>query len=309
MSKGVVVTALVALVLGVGLAHLGHNITNILDGIIGFLTRDRGQRPHHPTITMVDAAAPRDMLPPAPDMAIKPGKIFTNGPMAPLGTAKTVCFTFDDGTCGNTYADAEMCTCEGVHCTFLLVGEQLDKYPDDVMALRSGGHEVGIHGQQHKIQWKTKLKRGATVQEVFESEILSPQARLEALLGYKVTLVRPPFGKPALTRELEEYILGRGFNIALWSADSKDSESIQDIRARAPMPPTVASHPTVAPQTRVRTTMKSVAPSPPSPNSTKPRRYPTMGAAVRGHTTRVDASTHSLCVFKQKPRGNSPQSP
>lgn len=99
-----------------------------------------------------------------------------------------VALTFDDGPHPEgTPAVLEILSGAGVHATFFLVGEQVERLPELALRIASEGHVVGLHGYRHRNQLRVPpaalakdLDRGAAV--------------IAELAGAWPTLYRPPYG-------------------------------------------------------------------------------------------------------------------
>src|SRR4051794_28550205 len=72
-----------------------------------------------------------------------------------LGIARSleagVAITFDDGPHPQgTPAVLEVLDRAGVHATFFLVGEQVERRPALAAEIAAAGHRVAVHGQRHR---------------------------------------------------------------------------------------------------------------------------------------------------------------
>jgi peptidoglycan/xylan/chitin deacetylase (PgdA/CDA1 family) len=62
-----------------------------------------------------------------------------------------VALTFDDGPDPRTTPAVLALLAEaGVHATFFLVGEQVERFPEIAAQIASAGHEIGVHGYRHR---------------------------------------------------------------------------------------------------------------------------------------------------------------
>jgi len=129
-------------------------------------------------------------------------------------TGEGVALTFDDGPHPDgTPAVLEALAREGVHATFFLVGEQVQRRPELAAHIASEGHEVGVHCFRHRNLLRlgpravrADLERAKTV--ISEATSREPQ------------LYRPPYGilNAAALAEARR----RGWRVLLWSRDGKD---------------------------------------------------------------------------------------
>ncbi len=98
-----------------------------------------------------------------------------------------IALTFDDGPCsGSTEELLDAMGELGVAGTFFCVGENVAMNPDIVRRLVDEGHVVGSHSQRHS--------RGAGISPRDTAHITLAQAELEAVLGQRPRLYRPPWG-------------------------------------------------------------------------------------------------------------------
>jgi peptidoglycan-N-acetylglucosamine deacetylase len=126
----------------------------------------------------------------------------------PPGT-RGVALTFDDGPHPQgTPALLDLLAERGIHATFFLVGQQVERYPEIAARIADEGHVVALHGHRHRNLLRVPpaalardLDRGArTIAEATRREPL---------------LYRPPYGifsPPALG-----IVRSRGWAPLLWS--------------------------------------------------------------------------------------------
>jgi len=144
---------------------------------------------------------PAYALPPEPDVSGLEGK-------------KLVALTFDDGPHGTlTPRLLDFLKEQGVHATFFVVGSSAALYPDIVRRAAAEGHQVGSHSYTHKDLTKVSAQtRG--------EEIERSAALLEELIGYRPTVMRPPYGaQNAAVQNASDVPL------ILWSIDPRDWET------------------------------------------------------------------------------------
>ena len=132
-------------------------------------------------------------------------------PVRALEPAKYVALTFDDGPSGRYtrrllegLAERDACA------TFFLCGYRLETYGALVEDIRSGGHEIGLHGYSHD-----------------DLSVMSPDAILTELENTRallppclINLVRTPGGK--LTDPVRDAAARENLSLIYWSLDPKD---------------------------------------------------------------------------------------
>lgn len=101
----------------------------------------------------------------------------------------------------------------GIQVTFFVVGEWVDKFPDEVKKLHDAGHEVMNHSDTHP--YMSKISEAKRV-----AELRSCNDKIEAITGVRPTLFRPPYGdySNAVIRSVE----AADMTCVQWSVDSLD---------------------------------------------------------------------------------------
>lgn len=74
------------------------------------------------------------------------------------------------------------------HITFFMVGDWVDKYPDQVKKISEKGHEIANHSNTHPHVNNLSLEKNI-------EEIQKCSEKIEKLTGKKVTLYRGPYGE------------------------------------------------------------------------------------------------------------------
>ncbi|MGH2857411.1 MAG: polysaccharide deacetylase family protein [Solirubrobacteraceae bacterium] len=139
---------------------------------------------------------------------------------AALGLQRTmrapgVALTFDDGPHPEgTPAVLEVLAAAGAVATFFVVGEQVARRPQLVAEIIGGGHEVALHGYEHRLQ----LRFGA--REVAEDLERGVTAVREATGGAPPVWHRPPYG--IYSAAGLEWVRAAGMRPLLWSRWGKD---------------------------------------------------------------------------------------
>lgn len=139
-----------------------------------------------------------------------PGVVFVKGDP----TTKQVALTFDDGPDPRfTGQVLDKLEAHDVPATFFVLGMRVNSNPELLTRINNLGHEVGNHTFSHPNLTDASVDQ--LVQEVMDTE----QA-VEAVIGYRPRLFRPPYGfitRPQVERlgELDNSIIG-------WNVDTND---------------------------------------------------------------------------------------
>jgi peptidoglycan/xylan/chitin deacetylase (PgdA/CDA1 family) len=108
--------------------------------------------------------------------------------LAGEGDPGHVALTFDDGPDPAATPDfARLLGERGVRATFFLLGEMVAKAPGLAADLAAAGHEIGVHGWEHR--YLTLRGPRATVDDIRRATDL-----IEAVTGTRPRLFRPPYG-------------------------------------------------------------------------------------------------------------------
>ncbi|MBU0469630.1 MAG: polysaccharide deacetylase family protein [Candidatus Omnitrophica bacterium] len=127
---------------------------------------------------------------------------------------KRVALTFDDGPSLEwTPKILDELKASNIKATFFLVGYHVQKYPDIARRIVAEGHEVGNHGYAHSVMFYY------TPAEI-EEEIKYAEHVIREITGVTTKVFRPP--KAWLQKGIKEKIKSMGYNIVLWSLNSKD---------------------------------------------------------------------------------------
>ncbi len=124
---------------------------------------------------------------------------------------KKVALTFDDGPHPEyTPKLLEGLKKRNVKCTFFLLGENVEMYPDVVKQISEEGHLIGNHTYTH-VQLTTLSDTMAIKELEMTDEAICN------ITGKKVEYVRPPFGSwNKESTMMDSYI------VVLWNVDSRD---------------------------------------------------------------------------------------
>ena len=99
----------------------------------------------------------------------------------------TIALTFDDGPAGYTNELLNVLSANDATATFFVLGELVDRYPDTLKAMKANGCQIGNHTYSHASL--TTLDEDAV-----QKEIEDTKAKVKAITGVNVRLVRPPGG-------------------------------------------------------------------------------------------------------------------
>ena len=102
-----------------------------------------------------------------------------------------------------------------VTCTFFLLTSQCRLYPELVEDIRRAGHEIALHGDDHR------RITGRPYREALRY-LRTARDELEEISGGQVSHYRPPYG----AQSVKSYLAARraGLEIVVWSADAADWE-------------------------------------------------------------------------------------
>lgn len=124
---------------------------------------------------------------------------------------KKIALTFDDGPHPEyTPKLLEGLKKRNVKCTFFLLGENAEMYPDVVKQISEEGHLIGNHTYTH-VQLTTLSN------EMAKKELETTDEVISKITGKNVEYVRPPFGSwNKESTMMDSYI------VVLWNVDSRD---------------------------------------------------------------------------------------
>jgi peptidoglycan-N-acetylglucosamine deacetylase len=127
---------------------------------------------------------------------------------------RILALTFDDGPNPElTPTILDLLKSHNAKATFFVVGKNARKYPEIVDRIRSEGHDLGCHSDQHLNAWKIVPWRAVSdINAGYRA--LSPWLSSDAIF-------RPPHGKMTLVTWLA--IRRRGAKVWWWTLDSGDT--------------------------------------------------------------------------------------
>ena len=126
-----------------------------------------------------------------------------------------VALTFDDGPHATlTPKLLDILKEKGVKATFFVLGQCVNANPEVLQRAAAEGHEIGNHSWDHKSFSKGG---GAGV----AAQVNQANAAIEAAIGKKPTIVRPPYGatNATITKRLNEEF---GMKVIMWDVDPLD---------------------------------------------------------------------------------------
>lgn len=126
--------------------------------------------------------------------------------------------TFDDGPLpGTTDALAEVLATHDAKAVFFVLGTRVKRDPGLVRELAAAGHEIGLHGLDHR------TVRGMSPRQAFDW-LQRGRGELTDVLGSRVDWFRPPHGAQS---PLTRVMAGRlGMGTVLWSGTTWDWKDV-----------------------------------------------------------------------------------
>ena len=133
---------------------------------------------------------------------------------------KVVALTFDDGPSPQwTPLILDELKKANVKATFFMLGEHVKKYPQVARRVAAEGHDIGNHTYSHHVLIYYKM-------DELESEIKQAENVIRQVTGKTTVFFRPP--KAWLTGEEKQKIKELGYQVVLWSLNSKDWVTFDD---------------------------------------------------------------------------------
>lgn len=133
---------------------------------------------------------------------------------------KVVALTFDDGPSPVwTPQILDALKKADVKATFFMIGEYVEKYPQIARTVADEGHDIGNHSYDHKVLIYYRM-------DTLEREINEAEKVIQDVTGIKTRYFRPP--KAWLTYQEKEKIKEMGYEIVLWTLNSKDWVTFDD---------------------------------------------------------------------------------
>ncbi|MCM3690841.1 polysaccharide deacetylase family protein [Neobacillus niacini] len=143
---------------------------------------------------------------------------------------KVIALTFDDGPTKNVDQILPLLNKYKAKATFFLIGNDIEKYPEEAKKLVEAGHQIGNHTYSHE---RMVLKSPSFIKEEIEKT-----DRLIRKYGYKSEIdFRPPYGKKLVG--LPYYLYKNKRETIMWSlepdtyytsADEKVNDVVENIK-------------------------------------------------------------------------------
>ena len=129
------------------------------------------------------------------------------------GIDRNIALTFDDGPHALYTAEILDILAEyGVHATFFVIGENVDRCPELLAREIAEGHEVGNHTQSHPLK--------NLPQEQMEAEISACETTIGEWIDQGTRLFRPPGG--IISQTVMTLAESHQYRVILWSIDTRD---------------------------------------------------------------------------------------
>ena len=122
--------------------------------------------------------------------------------------------TFDDGpTPGVTHRLLDLLARHDAQATCFLIGENAERNPGLVRAIRDAGHTIGNHTYTH-------LDASRAAAETVTAELDRTTRLLEDLTGRSVRHMRPPYGR--FTRPMRTWCRRREQQLTMWDVNPRE---------------------------------------------------------------------------------------
>jgi len=127
---------------------------------------------------------------------------------------RKVALTFDDVPDPRfTPAVLDVLRDKKVSATFFVVGTRSAKHPEILRRIHREGHNIGNHSFSHPDLSKLSLEK-------VQGQIGRAEKVIQAIVGFKPRLIRPPYGE-ILPSHLE-WARNQGYTVVNWDVDSSD---------------------------------------------------------------------------------------
>ncbi|MBQ7901908.1 MAG: polysaccharide deacetylase family protein [Clostridia bacterium] len=101
----------------------------------------------------------------------------------------------------------------GVKTTFFVVGDWVDRFPDQVKSLHDAGHEIMNHSNTHPHMTQLSVEK-------MQQEVKACDEKIKAITGVEPNLFRPPYGD--YNNDVVSAMRDIGHYTIQWSVDSLD---------------------------------------------------------------------------------------
>jgi len=134
--------------------------------------------------------------------------------LAGIGDPHHVALTFDDGPHPEaTPRLLRLLDSAGVRATFFLLGSMLERYPEVGRAIVAGGHEIGVHGYEHRLLVTHSPRANA-------ADLTRATTTITTLAGVPPRWWRPPYGVASTAALVTARRLG--LTPVLWTCWGRD---------------------------------------------------------------------------------------
>ena len=175
--------------------------------------------------------APAPVSPtPSVDASLWPGSGTAVNIVRGAKGSRRICMTFDGGsTCEVAVEVLDQLKARGIHTTFFVTGDFVQRYPELVRRMVQEGHEVGNHSFTHP-HLAPRMKRDPLwTRERIQKELLDTDRAFTRLVGRPMApLWRSPFGEQ--TPEIRKWVEEIGYRHVGWSegADTLDWATVKE---------------------------------------------------------------------------------
>ena len=126
-----------------------------------------------------------------------------------------ICLTFDDGPDKTqTYRVLNILDKYKIKATFFVLGQEIENQTEVLKDIYNKGHDIGNHFYKHENIYKTDEKD-------IRNSIEKTNDLIEKCIGYRPTILRPPYG--FVNDSLKKISKDLNMKIIIWTAD-KDSK-------------------------------------------------------------------------------------
>ena len=133
-------------------------------------------------------------------------------------TEKVIYLTFDDGPSDYTEKIVDILDEYNVPATFFFIGKNVVGREEKVRYAAERGHRIGLHSMTHD----RSIIYNEEEPDQFLNESLELQTYLEPLIGYKTSIIRPPYGSSFIPESIFNRVGEAGFKLWDWSIDTND---------------------------------------------------------------------------------------
>ncbi|NNC11881.1 polysaccharide deacetylase family protein [Planctomonas sp. JC2975] len=134
-----------------------------------------------------------------------------------VNTAERIlALTYDDGPHPiHTPLILDALSARGATATFFVLAAQVKLYPEIARRIVEDGHEVALHGIDHRSLRTMSPREGA-------DKVRRAKEYVESIVGTRIRLYRPPYGEYRLQDAIR--LMRLGLELVMWSDDSRDWE-------------------------------------------------------------------------------------